>query len=71
MKPLIIEIRFATHTYTATVRDLRSLEKYLSGETRKGNRFQFGSILSYGGFDLHEIAGTMNQVRCLSGYGLS
>ncbi len=43
--PALVEIRYATHVYTATVYNLRSLENFCRG---KDVPFWFKSIPSYG-----------------------
>lgn len=68
-KPLLIEIRFTDHNYTATVHELKQLERFLSNCTREGKRFVFGSIFDYGDINLDQLCRVMNSIRHYGGYG--
>jgi hypothetical protein len=67
-KPAYVEIVFADHVYTATVYDVKSLERFCR-ECCWGNRkFRFGSIKQYGSINLERLAQVMNRQRISAWY---
>ncbi len=62
-QPMLIEIVFVDHVYTATVHDLKSLENFCSNCVRRRRAFRFGSIVSYGSHNINRICQVMNGIR--------
>lgn len=62
-QPMLIEIVFVDHVYTATVHDLKSLERFCSNCVRSKRAFRFGSIFSYGSHNISRICQVMNGIR--------
>lgn len=62
-QPMLIEIVFADHVYTATVHDLKSLEEFCSNCVRRRRAFRFGSIFSYGSHNISRICQVLNGIR--------
>ena len=62
-KPMLIEIVFVDHVHTATVHDLKSLERFCSQCVRSRRTFRFGSIFSYGSHNISRICQVMNRIR--------
>ena len=67
-KPMMIEIVFSNHVYTATVYDLKCLERFCSDMVRVFRAFRFGSIVSYGSVDLNSLCQVMNRIRHFGTY---
>lgn len=67
-KPMMIEIVFENHVYTATVYDLKCLENFCSDMVRSFRSFRFGSIVSYGSIDLNSLCKVMNRIRNFGTY---
>ncbi len=61
-KPLIIEVVQEDHTHTATVYDLKQLERYCRTIADNGKTFRWGSIFDYG---THDIQAIVNQLRSI------
>ena len=67
-QPLIIEVVQEDHTHTATVYDLKSLERYCHTIADNGKTFRWGSIFDYGSHPIPAIVNQLRSIECWSFY---